>query len=108
MHLAEEGKCKASVTVGPLGFWECKIMPFGLTNVPATFQHLIENCMGDLHLSYCLLHLDDIMISAGPMRKLKKAGLKLSPSKLKLFQTRIKYLGHIISEKGVAVNPDKR
>ena len=60
--LAEEDKCKTAFTVGPLGFWECEQMPFGLTNVPATFQRLMENCMGDLHLTYCLLYLDDIII----------------------------------------------
>ena len=38
-------------TVGPLGFYECLQMPFGLTNAPATFQHLMENCLGDLHLN---------------------------------------------------------
>ena len=39
--------------------------------------------------------------------KLKAAGLKLSPSKCHLFKKEIKYLGHIISEDGIAVDPDK-
>ena len=95
--LAEEDKCKTAFTVGPLGFWECERMPFGLTNAPATFQCLMENCMGDLHLNYCLLYLDDIIIFSktyeehilyleAVFEKLQKAGLKLSPSKCKLFQ----------------------
>ena len=116
--LAEEDKCKTAFTVGPLGFWECERMLFGLTNAPATFQRLMENCMGDLHLNYCLLYLDDIIIFnktyeehilhlEAVFEKLQKAGLKLSPSKCKLFQKEIKYLGHIISEKGVAVDPSK-
>ena len=93
-------------------------MPFRLTNVPATFQRLMENCMGDRHLNYCLLYLDNITIFSktyeehllcleAVFEKLKKTGLKLCLSKCKLFQTQIKYMGHIISEKGVAVDPDK-
>ena len=93
-------------------------MPFGLTNAPATFQRLMENCMRDLHLNYCLLYLDDIIIFGrtceehilqleAVFEKLKAAGLKLSPSKCHLFKKLIKYLGHIISEDGIAVDPDK-
>ena len=49
-------------TVGPLGFYECICMPFGLTNAPATFQRLMESCLGELHLQYCIIYLDDIII----------------------------------------------
>ena len=38
-------------TVGPLGFYKCERMPFGLTNAPATFQRLVESCLGHLHLN---------------------------------------------------------
>ena len=116
--LAEEDKCKTAFTVGPLGFWECERMPFGLTNAPATFQRLMENCMGDLHLSYCLLYLDDIIVYSSTyeehlarleavFEKLKNAGLKLSPSKCHFLCKEIKYLGHMISERGVGVDPEK-
>ena len=91
--LAEQDKCKTAFTVGLLGFWECERMPFGLTNAPATFQRLMENCMSDLHLSYCLLYLDNIIIFSktyedhlidhleAVLQKLKNVGLKLSPLK---------------------------
>ena len=55
-------------TVGPLDFYECVCMPFGLTNAPATFQHLMESCLGDYHLKYCIIYLDDIIISPKLMR----------------------------------------
>ena len=116
--LAEGDKCKTAFTVGPLGFWECERMPFGLTNAPATFQRLMENCMGDLHLSFCLLYLDDIVIFSktyeehlvrleAVFQKLKEAGLKLGPSKCQFLRKDTRYLGHIISEKGISVDPDK-
>ena len=65
-------------------------MSFGLTNVPATFQQLMENCMGEIHLQWCIIYLDDIIISSKTPKdhtvqlrvifdKLVQAGLKLNP-----------------------------
>ena len=93
-------------------------MPFGLTNAPATFQHLMENCLGKLYLSWCIIYLDDIIVfSDSPSEhlhrlrcvfaKLDKAGLKLKPNKCEFFKTRITYLGHIVSSKGIETDPKK-
>ena len=49
-------------TVGNLGFFECKQMPFGLSNAPATFQRLMQNCLGKLNIKYCLIYLDDVTV----------------------------------------------
>ena len=73
---------------------------------------------GDLHLSYCLLYLDDIIVYSrtyeehlvrleAVFHKLKEAGLKLSPSKCHFLCKEIKYLGHMISERGIGVDPEK-
>ena len=48
-------------TVGSLGFFECEDMPFGLCNVPMTFQQLMQNCLGELNLTYCLIYLNDMI-----------------------------------------------
>ena len=58
----KESKALTAFTVGPLGFYECKRMPFGLTNAPATFQRLMETCLGDLNLHWCIVYLDDKVI----------------------------------------------
>ena len=42
-------------TMGNLGFFECKCMLFGLCNAPAMFQSVIQNCLGELNLTYCVL-----------------------------------------------------
>ena len=60
--IKEADKHKTAFSVGPLGFFECNRMAFGLTNAPATFQRLVERCMGELHLKECLIYLDDIII----------------------------------------------
>ena len=93
-------------------------MPFGLTNAPATFQRLMENCLGELHLSWCIIYLDDIIVFSnnpedhlhrlrGVFDKLEKAGLKLKPKKYEFFKTKITYLGHIVSAKGIETDPKK-
>ena len=93
-------------------------MPFGLTNAPATFQRLMETCLGDLNLHWCIIYLDDIVIFSKDLPshlerleavfwKLEEAGLKLKPSKCELFWRQLAYLGHVISAKGVATDEGK-
>ena len=86
----EMSKQSTAIIVGPLGFYKCERMPFGLTNVPATLQRLMESCLGDLHLNWCIIYLDDITVFSktpkeqierlrGVFTKLVAAGLKLKP-----------------------------
>jgi hypothetical protein len=118
VETSEEDKEKTAFTVGSLGFFECNRMPFGLTNAPATFQRLMESCMGDLYLTYCLLYIDDIIVFSRTyeehlerleaiFKRLQEAGLKLKPSKCKFFKQEIGYLGHIISAQGISTDPEK-
>ena len=60
--MEEDSKALSAFTVGPLGFYECEQMPFGLTNAPATFQWLMQSCLGNPHLHYCNIYLDDIIV----------------------------------------------
>ena len=62
VELDDESIPLTAFTVGPLGFYECVRMPFGLTNAPATFQHLMESCLGKMHLNWCIIYLDDVII----------------------------------------------
>ena len=62
IKMEEASKQYTAFTVGNLGFFECDHMPFGLCNVPATFQRLMQNCLGELNLIYCLIYLDDVVI----------------------------------------------
>ena len=68
----EESKALTAFMVSPLGFCECERMPFRLMNAPATFQHLMESCLGELHLNWCIIYLDDIIVfSRTPEEHLK-------------------------------------
>ena len=108
VEMAEECKPYTAFTCGPLGFFECETMPFRATNAPATFQRLMEDCLGDLNMNWCIVYLDDVIVcSKTPkehlerletvFQKLSAAGLKLKPSKCTFFKTEITYLGHIIT-----------
>ena len=72
VEMDEESKALTAFTVGPLGFYECERMPFGLMNALATFQSLMESCLGELHLNWCIIYLDDIIVfSKTPEEHLK-------------------------------------
>ena len=99
-------------TVGNLGFFECDRMPFGLCNVPATFQWLMQNCMGEVNFVYCLIYLDDLIVFSHTTEVhlhqlcvvfncLREYNLKLKLSKCSLFKEEINYLAHKVSKAGV-------
>ena len=118
VEMAEECKAYTAFTCGPLGFYECDTMPFGATNVPATFQRLMHDCLGKLNMNWCIVYLDDIIIFSDTkeehlkrleavFQKLCAAGLKLKPSKCFFFREEIEYLGHVVCGKGISTNPKK-
>ena len=95
-----------------MGVDEFLRMPYSLCNAPATFQHLMQNCLGELNLSFTMVYLDDvIMYSEMPEDHLTwlqavfdhfaHHRLKLKPSKCHFFKEEISYLGHEISAKGM-------
>ena len=107
----EQSKQYTAFTLGSMGLYECESMPFGLCNAPPTFQRLMQNCLGELNLTYCLIYLDDVIVfSDMPDEHLRRMhivfyrlcehGLKLKPSKCEVFKSEINYLAHHVSQKG--------
>ena len=105
VEMEEESKALTAFTVGPLGFYKCKRMPFGSKNASGTFQRLIQSCLGNLNLQYCIIYLDDIIVfSKTPeehlmrlivvLTKLKKVELKLKPSKCEFFKQELTFCLH--------------
>ena len=58
----KESKQYTAFTLGSVGLYECESMPFRLCNAPPTFQRLMQNCLGELNLTYCLIYLDDMIV----------------------------------------------
>ena len=110
--MEEESKQYTAFTLGSMGLYECESMPFGLCNALPTFQRLMQNCLGELNLTYCLIYLDDVIVfSDTPEEHLQRMrvvfnhlhehSLKLKPSKCEVFKLEINYLAHHVSRKGV-------
>ncbi len=100
------------------GLYEFLVMPFGLCNAPATFCRLMEKVLRGLIYKIAVLYIDDILVWGKTqseatknlrlvLSRLDQAGLKLKPSKCKLYQQEVKFLGHVVSGKGVKCDPDK-
>ena len=62
VELTEASRPLTAFTIGPLRFYECDWMPFVLTNVLATFQHLMESHLGEMHLKWCIIYLDNNIV----------------------------------------------
>ena len=102
----------------PWGLYEFLRLPQGLTNSPSTFQRVMELIFGDLNQTEVILYLDDLLVFSTTfeehLHRLKRVltriednGLKLKGSKCRLFQRSISHLGHIVSDSGISVDPDK-
>ena len=62
VRMWEKSRQYTAFTVGSLGMYEFLRMPYGLCNAPATFQRLMQNCLGELNLTYALVYLDDMIV----------------------------------------------
>lgn len=98
------------------GHFQFRVMPFGLTNAPVTFQCLMNDIMSPFLRKFVLVFLDDILIYS-PTLQTHIEHIKLVLTKLREHQlymksstfakTKLNYLGHIISDQGVATDPEK-
>ena len=62
VKMAEESRQYTAFTVGSMGMYKFLCMPYGLCNAPVMFQHLMQNCLGELNLMYALIYLDDMIV----------------------------------------------
>ena len=119
VSVEDSHKCRTAFTVGPLGFYEYNKMPFGLSDSPATYQLMMEKCLGPYNMKICVIYLDDLIIFSYSfeqhlerldmvLTRLKQCNLKLSAETcFFFFQERVKFLGHVVSSSGVETDPDK-
>jgi len=100
------------------GCFRYKVMPFGLTCAPSVFQRLMDLVLCGLTYETCLVYLDDIIVFSRDFdshldrlreifSRLRAANLKVHIKKCSLFQRRVNFLGHVLTETGIEVQREK-
>ncbi|CAI7877767.1 unnamed protein product [Closterium sp. NIES-53] len=114
----EPSDCAKTAFRTRYGSFEYTVMPFGLTNAPATFQMTMNEAFRPLLDTCVIIYLDDILVYSRDKQQhlvdleevftiLDKQRLLTKGSKCEFFQDRLEFLGHVISEAGVEIDPKK-
>ena len=100
------------------GHYEYLVLPFGLTNAPATFQSYVHQALEGLLDQCCIAYIDDILIYSETrdehvshveevLRRLRQFKLFANPKKCTFFSTSVGFLGFVISTEGVSMDPKR-
>jgi hypothetical protein len=100
------------------GHFEFLVLPFGLTNAPGTFMHLMHQTFREFLDDFVLVFLDDILIFSRTLEehqrhvtqvltKLRESKLYAKESKCDFFKEEVEFLGHLVGRNGVRMMEDK-
>ena len=93
-------------------------MPFGLTNAPAAFMDLMNRVFREYLDKFIVVFVDDVLIYSRTqedhehhlrisLQLLRNNKLYAKLSKCEFWMEKVKFLGHVVSREGIAVDPDK-
>ncbi|KAG7594042.1 Zinc finger CCHC-type [Arabidopsis thaliana x Arabidopsis arenosa] len=100
------------------GHYEFVVMPFGLTNAPAAVMKMMNGISREFLDEFVIIFIDDILVYSKDrethqnhiktvLERLREQKLFAKLSKCSFWQRSIGFLGHIISDQGVSVDPEK-
>ena len=112
-----ESSEKAAITTHR-GLFQPTVLPFGVKGGVAHFSRVMSALFSSLQWKILLIYLDDLLVYADSFKEhlsrlacvfdcLRKAGLKLKPSKCSLVRRSLKFLGHVVSRCGGSPDPEK-
>ncbi|UYV70247.1 K02A2.6-like [Cordylochernes scorpioides] len=97
----EEQDREKTAFITPDGLYQFNVLPFGLCNGPATFERLMDTVLRTHKWKICLCYLDDVIIFSEDLHS------HLNISKCRFAYTKLLILGHVVSNEGIAPDPEK-
>jgi hypothetical protein len=100
------------------GHYDFTVLPFGLTNAPGVFMSLMNGVFHEYLDKFVQVFIDDILIYSRTTEEhdehlhlvlqcLREHKLYGKLSKCSFYQSKIHYLGHVISGEGIVMDPTK-
>ena len=97
------------------GAFKWKVLPFGLTGGPVSWQRFINDMLWEYLNKFCTAYFDNTVIYSSNLREHKKYmwqllakfcefGIQIDVDKCKFYVTKTKYLGLIISTEGIKID----